>query len=446
MTSATVLLAFGLSCAFVGAAHVRHVPMLARENMLNLAVALENAAEPQEAVTLRSEGAGKALSKADADRLEAAKHRPDIFLISTGACCVGAVIVMIYGASHIATRVASEDMKELVDYSFNVTLCFWTLCLIFVLYGIVQEYIMTQTFNGLLFPSSAFLVAANRLLTVFVVVGVLLYKRESFAPVGARWTAIPAATLFISSWCQYSSLRYVSFPTQMMFKNSKIVPTMAMGTIINGQSFVWKDYVMALLITIFVAGFSIMMEAGDDARTTAVYGVILMLIFLVADALTSNGEKRVFNTYPGFSNTQMVWMMAIFSVLYSVVAIQFEHGYQQMYVFLMANPRIWFHITVLSICSTAGQFMIFYIIKKHGPVLFAIMMTVRQIFSIMFSAILFGHELPWLAVACAVGVFAVLFTQSAMKLLSAHQMKSAKGGEKKEAMAGDAGKKTKDQV
>jgi len=419
-----VLLILGISHVTVVAAHVRHVPP-SRESIANLAVSSENAPKPLQTVAFRNDCARNSVSKADAET----HHRPNVFFISTGACCVASVIVMIYGAWQIATRVVSDDVRELVDHSFNVTLCFWTLCLIFVLYGIVQEYIMTQTFNGLSFPSSAFLVAANRLLTVFVVIGVLLYKRESFAPSGSRWTAIPAATLFVSSWCQYSSLRYVSFPTQMMFKNSKIVPTMAMGTLINGQKFGWKEYIMALLITCLVAGFSIQMESGDEERKTGMYGIIMMLIFLVCDALSSNGEKRIFNTYPDFSNTQMVWMMAIFSVFYSVVAIQFEQGYEQMYAFLMTNPQIWFHITVLSICSTAGQFMIFYIIKQHGPVLFAIMMTVRQIFSIMFSAILFGHKIPLLAVLCGVGVFVVLFTQSAMKLLSAHQKKTTKAGE-----------------
>merc|ERR1719335_722595 len=153
---------------------------------------------------------------------------------------------------------------------------------------------MTQNYNGSKFPSSSFLVFCNRSLAFVVCIAILLIRRESLFPPGCCWCSIPAMTLTVSTMCQYSSLRYVSFPTQVTFKSGKIVPTMAVGTLVTGQHYGWKDYIMALMITLCVIGFSLSMERLDKkaGQSTKLFGVFLMVVFLVCDALTSNGEKR----------------------------------------------------------------------------------------------------------------------------------------------------------
>jgi solute carrier family 35 (adenosine 3'-phospho 5'-phosphosulfate transporter), member B2 len=59
--------------------------------------------------------------------------------------------------------------------------------------------------------------------------------------------------------------------------------------------------------------------------------------------------------------------------------------------------------------SASGQLAIFFTIKKFGPIVFTIIMTTRQMFSICISAIAFGHEISIKAALGAVLVFAVLF-------------------------------------
>ena len=63
----------------------------------------------------------------------------------------------------------------------------------------------------------------------------------------------------------------------------------------------------------------------------------------------------------------------------------------------------------IAITSATGQLFIFYTIKTFGPVVFTIIMTTRQMFSIVLSTVLFGHEIKALALLGAAAVFATIF-------------------------------------
>jgi adenosine 3'-phospho 5'-phosphosulfate transporter B2 len=42
-----------------------------------------------------------------------------------------------------------------------------------------------------------------------------------------------------------------------------------------------------------------------------------------------------------------------------------------------------------------GQLFIFYTLKKFGPVVFTIIMTIRQMLSMIISCVIFGHPIAW---------------------------------------------------
>ena len=65
----------------------------------------------------------------------------------------------------------------------------------------------------------------------------------------------------------------------------------------------------------------------------------------------------------------------------------------------------------LSVAGAVGQMFIFYTIKTFGPVVFTIIMTTRQMFSIVLSTFLFGHPIKPVAVLGATVVFATIFNR-----------------------------------
>jgi adenosine 3'-phospho 5'-phosphosulfate transporter B2 len=66
----------------------------------------------------------------------------------------------------------------------------------------------------------------------------------------------------------------------------------------------------------------------------------------------------------------------------------------------------------LKLIATLGQIFIYITVQKHGPVTLSLIMTTRQIASVLVSCVLFGHGLPSVAVGAAAVVFSVLMVRS----------------------------------
>merc|ERR1719313_3104547 len=204
---------------------------------------------------------------------------------------------------------------------------------------------------------------------------------------------------------------------------------MLVNSMLNRKSHSWRAYLKALLITTCVIGFSLGMESGPDAyeRSTKFFGIGLLLVFLLCDALTSNGEKWLFNDNPDMTQTQMMFVMTLCQFFYSAVSLCFGNGFSGGLEFLLKYPMACAHVIILSIFSVLGQLFTFHIIKKHGAVMFSTMMTVRQMFSIAFSALLFDHKMSMLPCAFAVAIFFVILGDSASSFISKHQAKNKDG-------------------
>ena len=72
-----------------------------------------------------------------------------------------------------------------------------------------------------------------------------------------------------------------------------------------------------------------------------------------------------------------------------------------------------------------AQLFIFYTIKKFGPIVFTIMMTTRQMLSMIVSCFVYGHSLGGGAVLGTVVVFGVLFYKMKRKYDSAQRKGSS---------------------
>jgi hypothetical protein len=104
----------------------------------------------------------------------------------------------------------------------------------FLITGIAQERIITRPYSGgEYFTSSYGLVFLNRL--GGFIISALLFYMTSPAPTTAivYEFSFPSVSNMLSSWCQYEALKYVSFPTQSLFKCFKLAPVMLMGKVLG---------------------------------------------------------------------------------------------------------------------------------------------------------------------------------------------------------------------
>lgn len=171
------------------------------------------------------------------------------------------------------------------------------------------------------------------------------------------------------------------------------------------------EYVEALAITGGVALFTFSEKASKvDARVDTYYGAGLLALYLFCDSFTSQWQSKVFKQY-SIDQFQMMLGVNIWSILMTGATLLQSGEMFTSLAFILADNRAFSHMTVLSITSATGQLFIFYTIKEFGPVIFTIMMTTRQVFSLFVSCLLFSHQLSTLGWVGSLAVFLIVFNR-----------------------------------
>lgn len=321
---------------------------------------------------------------------------------------------------------------------------------------------MTQEYKMGKFRSAAFCVFGNRFFALFLSLGIVLWNNRFGSVKSAKeapfyYYAPSSISNSISSWAQYEALKYISFPIQVLSKSCKVIPVMLVGILVNRKSYPLVEYVEALLITLGVTMFTLseprhdrhhytgkaatdasiittteaetkdmLSDVSDTSLTsptrfllsldtgvsdsTFMYGITLLGVYLLCDSFTSQWQSRVYKSY-GIDQYQMMLGVNVWSMLLTGITLYNSGDFFSSLAFLMADSNAFLHMFVLSFTSATGQLFIFYTIKELGPVIFTIIMTTRQIFSLFISCLLYSHKLGVIGYICASAVFMIVFNR-----------------------------------
>ena len=278
---------------------------------------------------------------------------------------------------------------------------------------------MTRTYDGEKFKTSQFLVFVNRVLAAviaFVYIN-LTTQPTHRAPLYKYSYASISNTL--SSWCQYEALKFVSFPTQVLAKASKVIPVMVMGKFVSNRTYPLSEYCTAALLSVGVGLFLLAADPSaqkEHTTETTIAGLIILAGYMAFDSFTSNWQSEIFQSYK-VSPVQMMFGVNLFSCILTIGSLLFRGVLVSSFVFLYNHLEFAFHVTLISVCSAIGQLFIFHTIQAFGPIIFTLIMTTRQALSILLSCLLYGHELTSQALIGVVIVFLALFLRAYFKTL-----------------------------
>ncbi len=90
----------------------------------------------------------------------------------------------------------------------------------YLLWGVLQERIVTRDYNGERFMSSNFLVFCNRFLALLVAYFMMRMSNQPQVRIPHYQYSFASLSNILSSWCQLEALKYLSFPTQVMVTSS----------------------------------------------------------------------------------------------------------------------------------------------------------------------------------------------------------------------------------
>ena len=70
-----------------------------------------------------------------------------------------------------------------------------------------------------------------------------------------------------------------------------------------------------------------------------------------------------------------------FSIIFTITGLVTSGDVPVLLDFFAVNTSAIYYNIVTAICSATGQLFIFYTIKEFGPIVFTVIMTTRQLFS-----------------------------------------------------------------
>ncbi|XP_020784992.2 LOW QUALITY PROTEIN: adenosine 3'-phospho 5'-phosphosulfate transporter 1 [Boleophthalmus pectinirostris] len=307
------------------------------------------------------------------------------------------------------------DSGSSVKQIIKLLVCAAGLQVSYLTWGVLQERVMTRSYGGQSpedegerFKDSQFLVFMNRILALTVSgLWCLLFKQPRHGAPMYKYSFASLSNI-MSSWCQYEALKFISFPTQVLAKASKVIPVMLMGKIISKKSYEYWEYLTAVLISLGVSMFLLSSSTNKHPSTVTTFsGVIILAGYIVFDSFTSNWQDNLFKYK--MSSVQMMFGVNLFSCLFTVGSLLEQGAFFESLSFMVRHSEFAFHAVLLSVCSACGQLFIFYTINQFGAAVFTIIMTLRQAIAILLSCFLYGHAVTLVGGFGIFTVFLALF-------------------------------------
>jgi len=189
----------------------------------------------------------------------------------------------------------------------------------------------------------------------------------------------PAAGMYFTNW----SLEYLNYPTRIMFKSSKVIPVMVVGTFMQKKTYTAKQYGNAALLVTGLAIFCLgEKELSPEFSGT---GIVLILLGVSCDAITSNYEEHTFFQKHGCSYQEVTFYAYLFGSLWTAIAMLATGEAYEAYTYAQENPAVLSYGVVSSIAGYTSVVFVLLLIQHFGATITEVVKSCRKVFSIVIS-------------------------------------------------------------
>lgn len=197
--------------------------------------------------------------------------------------------------------------------------------------------------------------------------------------------------LMTSTALSNMSLAYISYPTKIIFRSCKLIPTMVFATFINKQKFSSTEYLCALAIC---AGLVVFTSASWKLSPTFnPFGLILVTISVFGDSLLPNLQENLFSS--GASRLEVT----VYTNFFTLIAMTCTTYISGDLIGIIKHASEDYHLAVymtIYICISYVAISSFMtVIKRYGAVTGALIGTARKAMTLMLSFLLFPKKFSW---------------------------------------------------
>lgn len=199
----------------------------------------------------------------------------------------------------------------------------------------------------------------------------------------ALLAALVVGSMGLSKQC----LGYITYPVQIIFKSSKIIPVMVIGAALNGKSYSWLEYTCALTLCAGLTTFVLADVAADI--DFSLYGIFLVSMSLLCDAFMGVFQERVMKHDQHVTSAEILLLTHMWGLVYFFIVClatgELTAGLQAC----RENPRITVALVLASVLTYVGQLAILATIKLFGAVVCVAVTSLRKALTMILSFLIF---------------------------------------------------------
>ncbi|KYQ91048.1 Galactose transporter [Tieghemostelium lacteum] len=209
--------------------------------------------------------------------------------------------------------------------------------------------------------------------------------------------------LVISTYLSNHSIRYISYPSQVLAKSCKPVPVLIMGVLFFKRKYNLLKYFIVVIVCIGIAIFMYPRRSKSNITNEGydhITGYILLFSSLMMDGIMGPFQDKMVRTYRPSATHMMlntnIWNCMLFAII-TFLTGEFKPAFD----FIFQYPEVIPTILVFCITSAIGQQFIFLTTNKLGSLNCSTITTTRKFFSILASIFWFGHKInsqQWFAI------------------------------------------------
>lgn len=184
-----------------------------------------------------------------------------------------------------------------------------------------------------------------------------------------------------------TSLQYLNYPTQLLFKSCKIIPVMIGGVVLLRKRYSGWEYLSAVLLSLGLIELTFG-NAYSDGIHFNLLGTGIICCALFADAFIGNFQEGTLTQYNVSSREMALYSHMMGSVQLFIVLVLVGQ-LVPAFSFCWENPVVYLYIFLFSACGYVGANFVLVTIKLFGAFLATTITSCRKFITLILSFFIF---------------------------------------------------------
>jgi adenosine 3'-phospho 5'-phosphosulfate transporter B3 len=218
--------------------------------------------------------------------------------------------------------------------------------------------------------------------------------------------------LLASSALSNMSLNYINFPTKVVFRSCKLIPTMIMASVIHRKVFASVEYACAIAVC---AGL-VLFAAADWELAPSFHpiGLAFVSLSVCADAVLPNAQERLFQM--GSSRLEVTLYTNVFTLLAMTVTTLASGDLMGALHQTLLSRQLMLYFTIYTFVAYLAISLHMSVVKRFGGVTAVLLATGRKGMTLVLSFVLFPKGFSWFYPVGALLVLGGLLASSLAKI------------------------------